>query len=205
MNRKLIIALFVLANSTIAFAQFEKGNTELTLSGTAGYQKESPSFTSNNPESLEYCMLNICVGYYIVNGFSVEPQIGFLAIDKSYPSQSALLNLSYTYRISHSALALFVCSGYGLSNSLCSPVIGFIPLRSEVISDVHIINAGAGIKILMMDNVILRIEANYHKESFEYDALEGLYYDNDTIMYYTKTEDSSISYVGVLFGFSIIL
>ncbi|MFZ1978685.1 MAG: hypothetical protein WAV76_12080 [Bacteroidota bacterium] len=98
MSRKLFITLLFLMSSTV-FAQFEKGNIELTLSGTAGYEKESPSASLNNSESIGYAMLNISVGYYLINGLSVEPQIGFLEMEKSFPSQSALLNLSYMYSI----------------------------------------------------------------------------------------------------------
>lgn len=53
--------------------------------------------------------------------------------------------------------------------------------------------------------MILRIEMNYRKESFGYEVPIGMYYVMDTIMYYTKTEDYSYTYIGVLFGFSIIL
>jgi hypothetical protein len=197
--------LLLVLSYTRASAQYEQGNIELTLSGTAGYQRESASGDVSNSQNIGYAMLNLDAGYYIFNGLSLEPQIGFLVIENSYPSQSVLLNISYTKRISNSPFAVYLLGGYGISNSLSPPFLESIPVRVDDKWDVHIINAGFGTKILIKDNVVFRMELNYRRESFEYTVPVGMFIFNGNVMTAAQTVDFVNSYIGLIFGFSIIL
>jgi len=206
MKRLLPFLLLNVVCSTIASAQFEAGKIEITLTGTAGYLKDNLPTDLTSSQSVGYVMLNTAIGYYLFDEFSIEPQIGLLATESTFPSQSVLMNLSYTHRISTSAIALFVRCGYGISNSLSSPVVGFVPTRINEISNVHIINAGVGTKILATENVALNIEMNYRGETFDQQVPTVWYYlDNNTIVPFTHTANFTYSYIGVLIGFSILL
>jgi hypothetical protein len=205
MKRLLLLFLVSSTCSSITSAQFEPGKVEITFNGTAGYLKDNLPNCSNNSQSIGYVMLNTGIGYYLFDGFSIEPQLGLLAAENTFPAQSALLNLSYTHRISSSTIALFVRGGYGISNSLTSPVVGFLPIRINEVSNNHIINADAGAKFLATANVALNIELNYRREAFDDEVPTGLYFVNGTIMPFTHEVNYTYSYVGALFGFSILL
>ncbi len=205
MKRLLLLFLISSICPSITSAQFESGKVEITFNGTAGYLKDNLPANLYGSQSIGYVMLNIDGGYYLLDGFSIEPQLGLLATENTFPAQSALLNLSYTHRISTSAIALFVRGGYGISNSLTSPVVGFVPIRINEVSNNHIINAGAGAKILVTENVALNIELNYRREVFDDEVPTGLYYVNGTIVPFTHAVNYTYSYVGALFGFSILL
>jgi Outer membrane protein beta-barrel domain len=205
MKRFLLLLLLSAICSAITSAQFEQGKVEITFNGTAGYLKDNLPVNLYGSQSIGYVMLNTDVGYYLLDGFSIEPQLGLLATENTFPSQSALLNLSYTHRISTSAIALFIRGGYGISNSLSSPVVGFVPIRINTVSNVHLINASGGTKILLSEHVALNIELNYRREAFDDDVPVGLYFINNNIVPLTHTVDYRYSYVGMLFGFSILL
>ena len=201
---RLLLLLNAICSAT-AFAQFEPGSVEITFNGTAGYLKDNLPANVYGSQSVGYVMLNTDIGYYLFNGFSMEPQLGLLATENTFPSQSALLNLSYTYRISPSAIAVFVRGGYGISNSLSSPVVGFLPVRINAVSNVHLINASGGAKLLLTENVALDIELNYRRETFDDEVPIGIYFINNTITTLTHPVSYEYSYVGMLFGFSILL
>jgi len=205
MKRYHAISFLLILNTFLCHAQFDSGHVELSLMGTGGYQRQTPATLANDSQFLGYAMLNLSVGYYFISGLSVEPQIGFVAIEKSFPSQSTLLNISYTRLIPSSTVALFARVGYGISNSLSPPMLAFVPTRISNKWDVHVLNAGAGTKILIKENVVLRLELNYRKESFQYQIPIGLYYVDNKAVELTKGEDFTNSYVGMLFGFSFIL
>ncbi len=205
MKRFLLLLLLNAIYSATTSAQFEPGKVEITFNGAAGYLKDNLPANLYGSQSIGYVMLNADVGYYLLDGFSIEPQLGLLATENTFPSRSALLNLSYAHRISTSAIALFIRSGYGISNSLSSPEVGFVPVRINEISNVHLINAGVGAKILVTENVALNIEMNYRRETFDDKVPTGIYVVTGNFAYLTQTVDYTYSYVGALFGFSIFL
>jgi opacity protein-like surface antigen len=201
MKKTLVIVALLAANLSVAFAQFEKGTVEMSLAGTAGYQKVS---ASGNPgygapsKSIGYINIYTTCGYYLLNGLSIEPQIGALFIENNRPSESALLSLSYTKLITNTSVALYFRLGYGLSNGLSLPIIGSA-LFQRVTNDwdIQIFNVGGGLKILVAENIALRIELNYRSETFN---------DQDAIYsYYPADIDYTYSNTALLFGFSVLL
>ena len=203
MKRILWMVLLLTTSYLLCYAQFEKGQVELSLIGNAGYQKETTSSHSNS-ESVGHVLINACVGYYIVDGLSLEPQIGLLAIENVKPSQSVLLNLSYTGRIANSNIALFLRGGYGISNSISIPMFAYTPIRIQDKWDVHILNVGAGVKFLIKECATLRFELNYRTETYPYE-LHHYYYSGSYSYDYTESVDYTFSSLGLLFGISIIL
>lgn len=185
---------------------FDKGCVEIAMIGTAGYYKRSNSSGMYMTPAFGYAFLNLTVGYYIVKGFSIEPQYGMLAEENFPPSHSLLFNISYTAQLPESKLALFARVGYGIGNSLSFPMYGNLQMYSRDQWDINIINAGAGIKFLCSDHVALRVELNYRMEQFSNDIVYNSYYGYGyySSPSYEKT-DFEYTSVSALFGFSVLL
>jgi hypothetical protein len=200
MKKILVIVALLTASLSVAFAQFEKGTVEMSLTGTAGYQKISNSggtMYSSSSESLGYLYLNTTFGYYLTDGLSLEPELGTFFLENEPPSESILLNLSYTKSITNTSVALFCRAGYGLGNALSYVALGMVPLRITNGWDVHIFNIGGGLKILVAENIALRVELNYRSET--YDIKDGLYINTTSNIEYTYSNTA------LLFGFSFLL
>jgi opacity protein-like surface antigen len=200
MKKTLFIIALLAANLEAAFAQFEQGTVEMSLTGTAGYQKVSVSggsTSSSSSESLGYLYLNTTFGYYLTDGLSLEPQLGTFLMENEPPSESILLNLSYTKPITNTSVALFCRIGYGLGNAISYVALGMAPLRMTNDWDVQIFNMGGGLKILVAENIALRAELNYRSET--YDLRDVLYSNTSSDIEYT------FSNTALLFGFSVLL
>jgi hypothetical protein len=196
------VILLFMVSTVICHAQFEQGNVEISLMGTGGYTKESPSMYSSNAESIGYVLINTCIGYYLVDGLSIEPQIGLLAIEKVPPSQSILLNLSFSTRLPNSDIAIFLRGGYGFSNSISSPLLAYTPIRRRDQWDIRITNLGGGVKFILKEYIALKVEGNYREESFPY---ELTHYSYSPYGSYDESTEYSTSSFGILIGVSFIL
>ena len=152
---------------SISQAQFQQGTIELSATAIAGSQTESLSGQGfpDRSESSTFAFLNASFGYYFIDGFSLEPQLGLLVLEGSAPSQSVLVNLSYSTRIADSNVALFGRAGYGMGNSFSFPSFGTVPVRVSTKWDVTVVNVGAGIKFLFSEVIAFRAEATYRRES----------------------------------------
>jgi len=203
MKRPILLILTFITCTLISSAQFDKGKVEISLIGNAGYQKASTS-PSSSSEATGYVFLNSCVGYYLSDGISIEPQFGMIAVEKFRPAQSVLFNLSYTGRLQNSKIALFIRGGYGIANSPSSPIIMFTPIDSHGKWDVTVLNFGSGIKFLVTDDIALRCEAYYRSESYKQDTF-NYFYTGTTYTTQTITVDRTLSSYGLLFGFSVVL
>jgi opacity protein-like surface antigen len=188
MKQVIGMVLAICLCTSFASAQFTKNSVELSLSGSMGVW--TPSSQS---QSYTYIFLTSDVDYYIIDGLSLEPEIGFTAVENSQPSQSILLNLSYTSRIPNSNTALFLRGGYGIGNTVLWAPFGSIPIQLSNDLNIYTINVGAGLKILLRENVALRVEGNYRQQSYKPN------YGN----YSSSTEQ--YSNFALLLGFSILL
>ncbi len=202
MKTLFIISSFLfLISASVIKAQYKTGDFEFSFSGsfssmTVENSTNSPYFGSSpNSESRNTMDISFTPGYYITDGFSIEAEFGLIAIEKSKPSQYILFNLGYTYLIPGSRTALFAHGGYGLANSIEIPYFNNAPVLQSNDFNVKVLNLGAGVKYLITSNVIIHAEVNYrnHKWTDEYSG------------YYSYSTDYSISNVGLLLGFSILL
>jgi hypothetical protein len=128
-------------------------------------------------------------GYYLIDGLSIELEYGLMAVEDSRPFHSIIGNLSYTYPLPESSVALFARAGYGVSNGRA--------LYSVIMSgggemDYGILNLGAGAKILLSRMAYLRGEVNYRSYSKS---------DSDEFGESTYT----LSHIALLFGLGIVL
>ena len=196
------VILLIMIRTVICNAQFEQGNVEISIMGTGGYMKESYSTYSYNNESIGYVLINTSIGYYLVDGLSIEPQFGLLAIEKVSPSQSLLLSLSFSTRLPDSDIALFLKGGYGFSNSVSSPMLAYTPINRRDKWDTQITSLGGGLKFILKEYIALKFEFNYREESFPYKMTRYSYSPYGS---YTESVEYSMSSYAILVGVSFIL
>lgn len=197
--KRIIIALSVLVIlSSRTFAQFQQGNWELIFSGNLGSLESSTTVMGQtNSQSRTFANLSISPAYYIVDGLSIEPEFGLLAVEKQTPAQFILGNLSYTHRLPQTDIALFLRAGYGVSNSIQFPVPGGVAIRISEDFDVGVLNIGVGVKYIIKDIVALRSEVNYRNHSWTRESI-GFYSPS-------YSQENSYKHIGLLLGFSILL
>jgi hypothetical protein len=197
MHRMGFIGLLMLGVVALASAQFQKGASELSLSGSLGsYTAKSSSSNFNTSESRNFFFLAVSPGYFVLDGLSVEPEIGMLAIEESEPAWLFLGNLSYTYAIAGSTIAPFIRAGYGVSNAVTASFAPNLLARVSDKLDVGVLSLGGGLKVRISDGAYLRTELNYRKLSW---STEYRGYS------YSSTTDHTYSSFGLLVGLSVLL
>ncbi|HEY6951388.1 MAG TPA: outer membrane beta-barrel protein [Bacteroidota bacterium] len=184
----------------IADAQFQKGTTELTLSGNLGSSTNKTSggnsyYSYDHSETVNYAVLDLAVGFFLADGFSLEPEVALFAAEQQEPAQYLLANISYTMPNPSAKVAPFIRAGYGVSNSMKIPGLGIMGRMSDKL-DVGVLNLGAGIKYLVASDVALRVEVNYRKHSYSH---------SDSFSGFTSSYEYSFATTGLLFGFSVLL
>lgn len=207
---KTIILTFVIIclGCSISKAQFKQGDWELGFIGSFGsleitqkysnsyYGTHFSTYNGNHSESRSYAIVSITPAFYIVDGLSIEPELGLVALEKVSPAQFIIGNLSYTYQLPNSNFALFGRAGYGISNSILFTYndIPFNRLTTDM--DIKLINLGAGFKYLVSSSVILKTEINYLIQKYE---------NNYTSDYSSTTNKYEYDHISLLFGFSVLL
>ena len=197
--KTLSLGILAVVSLTSVRAQFQQGDVELALSGTVGAWSTSYTFgQQTNSESRNVLMLGITTGYFLTDGFSVEPEFVFMAVEKQSPGHSILANVSYTYFGAESKVAPFVRVGYGISNSFS--FMGNQSFLSRVSDklDVTVLQAGGGIKVLVATGAAIRLELNYKNQSFTRED-PGFFGSGS---FETKMGNT---YVGLLVGLSVLL
>lgn len=183
---------------TTSFAQIKDGKIEVSASGTFGSFSTSTVSNSYSYESegKTYLSTSIKLGYHLISGFEIEPELYTYIIEKSKPTFVISTNVLYNYSIPDSKIYPFVLLGYGLGNSYPIIVIPNVFIRMSDEFNVGCFNAGVGLKYFINDNVGLRIEYRYQK-----------YSHNDDMQLYNSTQNNqfNVKMHSVLFGFSILL
>lgn len=220
--KHLVLSFFLLVSSLIAQnsspgqitsidsartnTQFSKGSWEVSFIG--GYARNTyentysytyPSlYESTSKSSSSVIDLAGTVGFFIVDGFSIEPEFRYtLLIPENADSRkmySLIGNLSYSYLVPKRSYAVFARIGYGVSNG-----VPIVPPNTFIVTDFDkeeistIFNAGIGVKFLLSEMVALRSEVGYTSFS----------YNNETKNYGITGYKRNYSSLKVLFGFSI--
>jgi opacity protein-like surface antigen len=194
----LVIALSLVA--VPAVGQTGPGSVEMSLSGNFGSMSSSSEYTSgghtstSTSESRSYFGLDLRVGAYVVEGFSLEPEVYVLAVEKTPPAFSFGANAAYTFSIPQSPVKPFITVGYGIGNGI--PLMQRLMDRSSSDLDIPVFRAGGGLKVFVSKQVALKVEYRYERYS----------QDNTTTYYgYTSTSSSVMNLHNVLVGFSFFL
>ncbi len=157
------------ARVMIRRAPFMQGDVEISALLNAGQQSEESSglagYTSSSI-SRNYMNFGISAGYYLADGFSIEPEVGIFVVESARPGFSGLMNASYTYRIGNSPVALFARAGFGAGTG--TSIMGMNSLIVPVGGDetVSLYAFGGGVKFIVTPDVVLRGEVRFRHESY---------------------------------------
>jgi hypothetical protein len=184
----LLFGVLVLLNLNL-FSQFKQKDVELTASAGLGSMSISASSgIISISHSYSYMLLSVMPGYFVLDGLSIEPEIGMTAIESSRPDFLFLVNVSYTYLIPKTTIAPFGRIGYGVTNSIGSFPNQFLNDGNPSDMNISVFNIGAGIKHIIGRSAVLRLELNYRNFSQNVSSI-----------------DTKAGFVSLLFGFGIIL
>lgn len=127
---------------------------------TYGYNdgSQSSTYTYDYNEKGIYIHLGASTGYYIIDGFSIEPELN-LNLSLGGFSVSMLGNLCYTFYIPQKNIYPYLKLGYGLSNDAKNSNGLFESLNLKTI------NAGAGLKFMYFPGMAFKMEINYRNLS----------------------------------------
>lgn len=193
-NAIMILTAIILLSST-QFAQYKKGKWELGFIGSIGSTTQSSkssgtSGSHDNSVDMDFFDISVLPGYYLFDGFSIEPEFGFTAIKDVKPSYNLIANLSYTLLFPNTSNAFFIKTGYGLGNAYALPMADELLVRFSDKFDVTILNLGGGVKISVGEKVYIRCEVNYRIQSWQREysySYPPYYYSNDKHEYSWKT------------------
>lgn len=196
----LLISVLVLSFNVL-HGQTRKGGWELSLSGYLGMVKQSAEMSSpygsskSEGEAQGYVLLAVRPGYYITEGFMVEPEILWTAQEDYPPCFAFSGNLAYNFNIPNTHLTPFILAGYGIGNGI--PITHRLIYRSSDKLDINVLNLGAGLKIFVSEQIAVRIE--YRNQSYSYSYEYSDYYMG------SYTLERTTTYNTVMFGFSVFL
>jgi hypothetical protein len=202
MQRILAVTLVVFClGAPPALSQTQSKSWEFSLATNVGSTSSSVTYTSgehtetNESDAQSYLGLDVRAGYFVADGFSLEPEIYILAVDGMRPMFNIGANAAYTFTIPESAVKPFVTAGYGIGNS--NPMMQRLYQRSSEAMDVPVLRAGGGLKVFISKQVALKVEYRY--ERYTQEATETTYWG------YSYSYKAVSNYHNVLIGFSVFL
>src|SRR3989304_9781174 len=162
---------------------------------TYGYNdgSQSSSYTYDYNEKGIYIHLGASTGYYIIDDFSIEPELN-LNLSLGGFSVSMLGNLCYTFYIPQKNIYPYLKLGYGLSNDAENSNGLFESLNLKTI------HAGAGLKFMYFPGMAFKMEINYRN-------LNGSNTYSYSDQYSSSSNDYKIttSVIAISVGISILL
>jgi len=186
---------------TLSLAQFKQKDVELSLSGSFNSWKTSSTGSGQtNSSERTIGILSGSAGYFVVDGLSLEGEVGIVAVEDEDAAQYVLAGISYTSLSPGSNIAPFVHAGYGISNAVQYPMLGGAPMKITDEMDVKVLNLGGGLKYLVNPWAALRLELNYRTHSW---SRENTYYGYSSP--YTSKTDYQYANLGVMLGFAVLL
>ncbi len=149
-----VITLFTFS---IASAQIEQGQHE--LSSQVSFMIRSIEHSSGSVDALT---VSARYGYFITNVLEFEPELMFSKYKNSDLGFIASANLSFNVSRSNSdnKIVPFILAGGGIANTF----IWLPDALYEGLDDTHgVLNAGAGLKVFLTNQIALRLEYRYHR------------------------------------------
>jgi hypothetical protein len=165
----------------------------LSTCGSLTYEEataESGGYSQSQNSSVIYG--SIIAGYFITNGLSIEPELGFTFVKDADPGLSFITSLCYTNFNSGNTVATYVKVGLGISNCITYPNLN-LHNRINTDGNVIILNGGLGLKSLISKDVYFRTELNFR------------HFDLTTKSNYGTKVDSKDLLISLVFGISVIL
>ncbi|MCL4549293.1 MAG: hypothetical protein M1495_12070 [Bacteroidetes bacterium] len=196
-----------ISDSSTVKKPFSSGDVEISFVG--GYARTTYETTYSylypNPhESTSKSSANVIdlggvIGFYVAEGFSIEPEFKFSYLfgesGNSDFIYSLIGNLSYSYLLPESKVALFIRCGYGVANGVPLLPPNNVIYKESSDKTSRIFNLGIGTKNFLTENILLRTELGYTSYS----------YSNDQKNYGVTGYKRNYSFVKVLVGLSFLL
>jgi opacity protein-like surface antigen len=182
----ILAAVLALMTTIPARTQIREGyNKELSLSG--GYQHTSREGSSSGSGAI---LVAARLGFFVDRGFEIEPEVMLMAgtgFDAVY-----MLNgiVSYNFTVGPNGVP-FLLAGYGISNTI--PYFNVPSGRTDFM--IGVLNAGAGMKIFLKEDVAVRLEYRFQNFSGSDDPVPGGFY----------TQEVDYTLHTIHFGFSVLL
>jgi hypothetical protein len=198
--RVFVLVVTVWAISSQSQSQIRQGTWEFSFSATAGEVSGSSEYSSSfgtstfKMESQKYVSFVLRPGFIIVEGLELEPEFYLTAVEGSPAAIAFSGNLAYNISIPESRVTPFLLVGYGVGNGI--PVLGRLLTRSSADLDITVLNAGAGVKVFIVDHVAFRVE--YRHQRFSYEDTVG------SAPFFFTTKFSQ-NFNNILFGLSVFL
>ncbi len=203
----LIISLLITYSSSAQVKEikgrqsFNQGDFEISFYTNLGKfsssTKEISTYSGSQPyessysDGSIYLQVGASVGYYIINGLSVEPELDInLSFDGT--STSLLGNLCYTFYIPRKTIYPYIKLGYGLSNYHSANLFESLDYKT--------LNAGAGLKFKYSSVLSMRMEINYKNLSGS-----NSYYYSDQYYSTSSKSETTVSIISLSIGISVLL
>lgn len=162
------------------------------------YDSTKNKYESEFSDESIYLQIGAGVGYYIIDGLSIEPEMDLILSNGGY-SVSLIGNLCYTFYIPKKNIYPYLKFGYGYSNfndfyysNSSRGLFGSLNFKT--------LNAGAGLKLLYSASMAFRMEINYRDISGSNEYSYPANYSSDL-----NVRDISASVISLSMGISILI
>jgi len=197
---------------------FKQGDVEFNFSTNIGVgfstsnvfntiQNFSPYDSSYNEYSYNYSdrpfnlLFTASIGYCIIDGLTIEPELDINLITDTETSISLIGNLTYNFSIPKKNTYPFIKLGYGLSNYYSDRYYyGYQNESGGNSLDTRVFNAGAGLKFLYSSGMALKLEINFKNYNYSKSSSFTNEYSQSTYKI-----DNDMNVISLSLGFSILL
>lgn len=223
---KKILLLFIIIITIHTYPQvreiesrsyFKQGDVEFNFStnlgvgfSTSNIVQKNQNFSPYDSSYYEYSnessdrefnlIFSASIGYCIIDGLSIEPELDINLVTDVETSISILANLSYTFHIPKKKTYPFIKLGYGVSNYYSDSYIGYQNESGGNSLDTRVFNAGTGVKFLYSSGLALKLEINFKNYNYSISSsYSNEYFQNTTQI------DGDMNVLSLSIGFSILL
>jgi hypothetical protein len=206
MRYKTIFTLSFLVLTFPLFGQFNKGSVEMAFSGQFNLIKHETDGVNNisgiqaDKSTHSILFLYLQPSFCFINRVALEPEILLMKEKGEKTALGLSANLVYHIPTRESSCVPFILLGYGASNSI--PYNRTFLTRMSDKMDIHLFNAGAGLKVMMGKRASFRVEYRYQHYSWSYKTVKM--YESDDLMAMADTK-SHFYFNSIMIGLSVFL
>ena len=180
---------------------FSTSNVFQTTQNFSPYDSSYYEYSYNYSDRPFNLLFTASIGYCIIDGLTIEPELDINLITDDETSISLIGNLTYNFSIPRKNTYPFIKLGYGLSNYYSDRYYyGYQNESGGNSLDTRVFNAGTGVKFLYSSGMALKLEINF--KNFNYSTSNS--YSNEYSQSTYKI-DNDMNVISLSIGFSILL
>lgn len=180
---------------------FSTSNVFQTTQNISLYDSSYNEYSYDYSERPFNFILSASIGYCILDGLTIEPELDINLITDYETSISLVGNLTYNFSIPRKNTYPFIKLGYGLSNYYSDRYYyGYQNESGGSSFDTRVFNAGAGLKFLYTSGMALKLEINF--KNYNYSTSSS--YSNE-YSFGSTTIDGDMNVISISIGYSILL